>query len=454
MIRIKRGLALPLSGAPEQVIGSCNSVRTVAVLGGDYVGMKPTMLVQVGDRVKLGQALFSDKKSPLVLHTAPAAGVVTAINRGYQRALQSVVIEIDEANSNEDELSFGQHNANALPKLERQQIVDQLLGSGLWTALRTRPFSKVANPESRPHSLFINAMDTNPLAANPAVVLAEDFESFVIGANLLSRLAQNKTYVCHSPADAGDMAQGDYAEGVELRAFSGPHPAGLSGTHIHFTMPAGASREVWTINYQDAIAVGKLFTTGKLDTQRVISIAGPQVREPRLVRTRLGASLEELLAGELLGEENRIVSGSALGGKKAEGVECYLGRYHVQATVLREGRERVLLGYLSPGMERHSVMGIYLSKLIRGKEFAMSTNAQGSSRAMVPIGAYEKVMPLDILPTQLLRALIVGDTETAANLGALELDEEDLALCSYVCPGKYEFGPILRDNLSRIEKES
>ena len=196
-----------------------------------------------------------------------------------------------------------------------------------------------------------------------------------------------------------------------------------------------------------------MFATGELDTERVISLAGPQVLEPRLLRSRLGANLDEMVAGELKPQESRVISGSVLGGAKAAGVEAYLGRYHQQVSVLREGRERPLLGYLSPGVNRHSVMGIYVSSLTKNKRFPLSTSTQGSERAMVPIGAYEKIMPLDILPTQLLRALLVGDIESAQNLGALELDEEDLGLCSYVCPGKYEYGPILRDNLTRIEKE-
>jgi Na+-transporting NADH:ubiquinone oxidoreductase subunit A len=228
----------------------------------------------------------------------------------------------------------------------------------------------------------------------------------------------------------------------------------LSGTHIHTLEPAGMSREIAYVNYQDVIAIGKLFATGELDVERVIALAGPQVTAPRLVRARLGANLEELTAGELTGNDNRVISGSVLGGRAARGAEAYLGRYHLQVSVLREGRDRPMFGYLSPGKNRHSVMGIYLTSFFGSAPLPLSTSAQGSDRAMVPIGAYEKVMPLDILPTQLLRALIIGDIESAINLGALELDEEDLALCSYVCPGKYEYGTLLRDNLARIEKEA
>ena len=270
---------------------------------------------------------------------------------------------------------------------------------------------------------------------------------------MLALLPENQLFLCLDPRDEAELAGQSYRDNVITEQFAGPHPAGLVGTHMHYLRPAGVGNEVWHVGYQDVIAIGKLFTTGQLSYERVISFAGPQVAEPRLLRTRLGANLDELILGELASGESRIVSGSVLSGRKASGHEAYLGRYDSQVTAIREGRERPLLGYLSPGVERHSVMGIYVSSLTKGKLFPFSTSTQGSERAMVPIGAYEKIMPLDILPTQLLRSLIVGDLESALNLGALELDEEDLALCTYVCPGKYEYGPILRDNLTRIEKE-
>lgn len=449
MIRTKRGLNLPISGAPEQRLGDAQPIRSVALLGCDYIGMKPTMLVRQGDRVKLGQALFSDKKNPEVSYTSPGCGVVSSINRGLQRRLLSVVIELDGS----EQVELNSYTADEIGSLSRQAIVVDLLKSGLWTALRTRPFSKVPNPEIEPQALFINAMDTNPLAANPAVVMDAQLEDFVTGVNILSSLPLANTYVCVDRKVDRQLQGQRFADKVQLQEFRGPHPSGLSGTHIHYLEPAGMSKQMWSINYQDVIAIGKLFSSGQLSVERTISLAGPQVSEPRLIRTRIGANLDELCSGELEPHESRIVSGSVLGGRTAEEAECYLGRYHLQVSVLREGRERPLFGYLSPGRNRHSVMGIYISGIYKDKRYAMSTSTQGSPRAMVPIGAYEKVMPLDILPTQLLRALIVGDIESAQNLGALELDEEDLALCSYVCPGKYEYGPILRENLTLLEKE-
>ncbi len=435
---------MPIVGAPTQRIEAGRPVRSVAVIGFDYPTMKPTMAVQVGDRVKLGQILFSDKKSEGVHYTAPGAGVVSAVHRGEKRVLQSVVIDLE----GDDEITFASYSSDQLEGLSSEQVRESLQQSGLWTALRTRPFSKVPAVDAVPNSIFVTAIDTHPLAADPAVIIAEQAEAFEAGLKVLGNLA--KVFLCKAP-DAS--LPGESLAKVQVEAFSGPHPAGLAGTHIHFLDPVSASKSVWTIGYQDVIAVGKLFTSGRLWVERVVALGGPVVENPRLVRTRLGANLDELTAGELQPGANRVVSGSLLGGRTAHGAFAYLGRYHQQVSCLREGKEREMLHYMRAGVEKHSILNIYISKLMGGKKFAFSTSTNGSPRAMVPVGNYEEVMPLDVLPTQLLRALIVGDTEVAQKLGCLELDEEDLALCTYVCAGKYEYGPILRDNLTRIEKE-
>ncbi|AEB57678.1 Na(+)-translocating NADH-quinone reductase subunit A [Ectopseudomonas mendocina] len=444
MIKLKHGLDLPITGEPAQRIEAARPVRSVAVIGFDYHGMKPTMEVQVGDRVKLGQLLFTDKKTPGVRYTAPAAGVISAIHRGEKRVLQSVVIDID----GDEQETFAQYDAGQLEALSDEQVRENLQQSGLWTALRTRPFSKVPALDAVPSSIFVTAIDTHPLAADPAVIIAEHAADFENGLKVLGNLA--KVFLCK--ADGANLP-GEKLAKVQSEAFSGPHPAGLAGTHIHFLDPVSISKSVWQIGYQDVIAVGKLFTTGQLFVERVVALGGPVAEQPRLLRTRLGASLEELTAGELKPGFNRVISGSVFGGRTAQGAFAFLGRYHNQVSCLSEGNEREMMHYLRAGVNKHSVLNIFVSKLAGAKLFNFTTTTNGSPRAMVPVGNYEAVMPLDILPTQLLRYLIVGDTEMAQKLGCLELDEEDLALCTYVCAGKYEYGPILRDNLTRIEKE-
>ena len=446
MIKTRKGLDLPIAGAPEPVIENAPAVRSVAVLGDDYPGMRPTMRVVEGDRVKRGQPLFSDKKTEGVLFTAPAAGVVSGIHRGAKRALLSVVIEVD----GEDSEAFEAHGAGGLAGLARSRVVETLARSGLWTALRTRPFSKVPPLDGEPHSVFVTATDTNPLAADPTLIINEHAEAFAAGLDVLARLTAGKVFVCHQAGREVPTGSGGQ---ITAAAFHGPHPAGLPGTHIHFLDPVGPHKTVWFIGYQDVIACGYLFLEGRLWNERVVALGGPGVTRPRLLKTTLGANLTELTAGELEPGDQRVISGSVLSGRQAESPVDFLGRYHVQVSVLPEDRERRLLGYLSPGPDRHSIFPIYLSNWLGRRPLRFTTSTNGSPRGMVPIGTYERVTPLDVLPTQLLRSLLVKDIDTAINLGCLELDEDDVALFTYVCPAKYEFGPVLRDVLTTIEKE-
>lgn len=446
LIKIKKGLNIPINGDPEQNIYKGAKINRVALVGVDYIGMKPTMKVAVGDNVKKGDVLFTDKKMPSVRYTSPGCGKVIEINRGEKRALLSVVIELE----GEEEIIFDSYNKNEIDHLDKNKIISQLLESGLWTSLRTRPFSKVADPSTIPFSIFVNAMDTNPLAPSVDVIIKEQQENIQIGLEIISKLTDKKIYLCKAPETtitAPDISQ------LSIQNFSGPHPAGLVGTHIHFLDPVGKNKMVWHIGIQDVIAIGILFLTGKISVDRIISLAGPRVKKPRLVKTRLGACLADLTHEELIGENNRFISGSVLSGYNARGPLNYLSRYHQQVTVIQEGGDRKFLGWLSPGLDLFSIKNILLSKLLPHKKFDFTTQRNGGVRSIVPSGSYESVMPLDILPTILLRTLAVDDVEEAEKLGCLELDEEDLALCTYVCPSKIEHGPILRRNLNLIEKE-
>ncbi|MFH2957897.1 Na(+)-translocating NADH-quinone reductase subunit A [Enterobacter hormaechei] len=446
MFRIRKGLDLPISGVPEQHVTTGASIHHVAIVGDDYVGMRPAMLVQEGDRVIKGQALFEDKKNPGVMFTAPASGTVVAIHRGERRVLQSVVIQIE----GDEKREFSRFDAADLATLSHDAVQTQLLESGLWTALRTRPYSKTPVPGTVPAAIFVTVIDTNPLSADPQPLILAERNAFDAGLTVLTRLTPGKVHVCQaSGGKLGGHPQGQ----VAFNEFAGPHPAGLVGTHIHFLEPVSLTKQVWHLNYQDVIAIGKLFTTGELCAERIIAIGGPQATQPRLVRTLLGADLTALLAGETKEGENRIISGSVLSGRHATGPMAWLGRFHLQVSVVLEGREKELFGWVLPGAEKYSVTRTTLGHFLRRKLFNFSTSTNGGERAMVPIGNYERVMPLDILPTVLLRDLLAGDTDGAQALGCLELDEEDLALCTYVCPGKYEYGPVLREVLTRIEQE-
>lgn len=451
--RIKRGLQLPIAGQPQQVIERGRAVSHAALLGADYIGMRPTMHVEVGAVVDRGQLVFEDKKTPGVRYTAPVAGTVAAINRGERRAFQSLVIRLsdEERQGQGRQVTFASYTGGPVPALGSDQVRDLLLESGLWTTLRARPFSKVADPTVRPRSIFVTAMDTNPLAPDVDVVL-QGFEAEIeAGLQALTKLTDGPVFFCTA---ARSSLRPPAVDRVRHEQFDGPHPAGTVGVHIHTLDPAGRGRIVWHVGYQNLVAIGRLFLTGELMTRRVVSLAGPSVLNPRLIETVVGASTDELVEGELAPGDQRVVSGSVLSGRKAQGEALgYLGLYHNQISVLPEGRQREFMGWAAPGLNRFSVSGAFLSALRRGARYPMTTSTNGSVRAIVPIGLYESVMPMDLEATYLLKALATRDIERAEQLGVLELDEEDVALCTFVCPSKNEYAPWLRDVLTAIEKE-
>ncbi len=440
--RIKRGLDLPLAGRPKQVIDEGAAVRSVALIGPDTHGIRPRMQVEQGDRVRLGQALFVDRQNPDIPFTSPGAGIVAAINRGARRALQSLVIRLD----GDDSEQFDTMSTST--ELARDKVRETLVRSGQWTAFRARPFSKVPAPDSSPAAIFVTAMDSNPHAADPSVVITPRKEDFEFGLQAVAALSDVDVHVCMRP-DAG-ISMPDH-DRIRPSTFSGPHPAGLVGTHIHFLEPVSENKTVWHIGYQDVIAIGRLLRTGRPDMERVVALGGPLVRSPRLLRTRIGAYLPDLLADELGVGGKRVVSGSVLAGRRAATPVCWLGRYHLQVSVLPEGSEREFLAWARPGTHKFSAVRAFAAHLLHRGDYPLTSSQNGSPRAMVSIGAFEKVMPLDILATPLLKALLVTDTDAARELGCLELDEEDLALCSFVCNGKYEYGPFLRESLTDIE---
>lgn len=452
--RISKGLDLPIAGAPRQAVDGVPPCSRVALLADDYVGMRPTMHVKPGDAVRRGQLLFEDKKLPAVRYTSPGAGTVVAVHRGERRALQSVVIELSGGEragqpAETDFAPFAAYTGKPAATLTREEIRGLLTESGQWTAIRARPYGKVADPATTPRSIFVTAMDTNPLAASAEVVLKSREQDFTTGLACVTRLTEGRTFLCKAPG-----ATIPTADGVQVEEFAGVHPAGTVGLHIHTLDPVCRTKTVWYLNYQDVIAIGKLMSTGRLDVERVISLGGPTVKKPRLLKTRVGASVDELVRGELEECENRVISGSVLSGRKATGeILGYLGRYHLQVSALREGRDREFMSWVRPGLGKFSTIRAYMAAFLGPRQWAFTTNKNGSDRAIVPIGMYERVMPMDIEPTYLLRSLVAGDVERAEQLGALELEEEDLALCTFVCPGKIEYGPVLRDNLTTMEKE-
>ncbi len=452
MIKISRGLDLPLSGAPTQEIAGQKSAKKFGVVASEFIGMRPTMAVKEGDSVEIGQLLFTDKKNEGVRFTSPVNGMVKEINRGERRAFQSVVIE----QTGDAHCNFSNFDPSLADSPERNKVRELLVESGEWIALTERPFGKVPHIESSPHSLFINCMDTNALAVNPELPLSLHWNEFLIGLKVAASLTDGKVY-CIFGEQSSHMAKVAQDGQIRIEQFKGPHPAGNSGTHIHYLSPVGRNKTAWQIHYQDLIAWGHLFKTGQLMTTRVVSIAGPLCKKPALWKVPLGGCLSEIVSGEIADPKTplRMVSGPVLSGRRspAKGPFDYLGRAHLQICLLQEGREREFLGWHAPGFDKFSVKNVFFSKLLGKKKFDLDTSKHGSLRSIVPIGSFEKVMPMDILPTYLLRSLSALDTEKAQALGALELLEEDVALCTFVDPCKNEFGHQLRENLNLIEKE-
>jgi Na+-transporting NADH:ubiquinone oxidoreductase subunit A len=297
----------------------------------------------------------------------------------------------------------------------------------------------------------VTAIDTAPLAADPAVIIKEYKDDFCLGLEILRQFLPVPLNLCL--ADGFDVS-GLPSEGINYYSFSGPHPAGLPSTHIHLIDPVHTKKQVWQICYQDVIGIGHLFRTNLLMTERIVAVGGPGVKKPTLRRTHSGALIEQICTGQLdLSTVYRVISGSVLEGRHAAGIYAYLGRYHRQVSVIQEKNGRAFLNWIMPGKERFSATGLFLSSLLPKKKFSMITAAWGGQRVIFPLGTYERVMPLDIMATSLLKSLAVGNTEKSSALGCLELIEEDLALCSFVCPGKNDYGPMLRDILTTIEKE-
>ena len=438
MIKISKGLDLPISGSPTNTISDEPKVSSVALLSNDFIGMKPTMLVKEGETVKAGQKIFEDKKNNGVYFTSPAGGIVKDINRGDKRRFLSIEIDIKDT---EEFVNFDMDDSV-------DQIKDCLIDSGLWNAFRTRPFNRTPGINEIPDAVFINCCDSNPLSIDPYEIILLNKTEFDEGLNVLTDFFRCNINLCYQN-DNFDTS----IEKINYYQFKGPHPSGLSSTHISKIYPVNLKRKVWTINYQDIISIGYLKQNKEIRTSKYISLAGPSVYEPSLIKVRVGGNIEEITAGKI--EPNsRIISGSVLHGHQSEGVMNYLGYYDSQISVIADEVNNIFMNWLMPGSSLHSKLNVFLSSFIKPEKFTFNTSIGGGNRAIVPISSYEEVIPMDILVTQLLKALVVSDIDMAIDLGMLELVPEDLALCSYVCPSKYDYSSILMDNLNKLYLES
>lgn len=423
-----------------QRIDAAPAVRSVALLGDDFPDLRVSVQVSVGDRVRAGQALFVDRRRPALRFVSPAAGTVAAVHRGDARHRVGVEVEVHGTES----VELARIGLDALPRWSREQTTERLLESGDWIALRARPFGRIATPGAAPAAIFVRAMDSNPLAPDAAVVLRERGDDLHAGLVALALLTDGPLFLCSRP---GAVAAPRGVERLVHVEVSGPHPAGLVGTHVHHLLPVSARRRVWTVGYQDVLAMGHGLLTGRPDASRVISLGGPAVRTPRLLRTTLGASTEDLVRGELCVEPCKVVSGSLLSGRTAAYPGAFLGRHHEQLCALPERAPRPSGAWWIPSGRR-------LRRVPRWRAAPdWSSERHGEPCGFLPLDLFERAFPLRLPLAPLLRALAAGDARSAAAFGALELEEEDLALSSFLCPAKLEYGALLREVLTQLEEQ-
>ncbi len=443
VIKIKKGLDIPLAGKAETVFGQTQLPGLFAVKPIDFHGITPKVVVKEGEAVKIGSVLFYDKYHPEVKFVSPVSGKLKSVNRGERRRILEVIIE----NDGKDEfVDFGVADPQAM---DRDSIVNRLLESGAWPYLRQRPYDVIANPQETPKAIFISGFDSAPLAPDMDFVLTGQEAAFKTGMEVLKKLAP-EVHLGISNDAASKLYNS--LQGVHLHKFSGPHPAGNVGIQIHHVSPINKGERVWVIQPQEIVSIGLLFSQGKHDFSRVIAVTGSEVLKPGYLRYRLGASVSEIVASGVNAGSLRFISGNVLTGDDV-GSDGYLGFYHSQVTVIPEGDEYEFLGWALPGFGKFSVSRTYFSWMNKNKQYKLNANMHGGERAIVMSGQLEKVLPMDLLPEFLIKAILVDDIDKMEQLGIYEIVEEDIALCEFVDTSKMELQSILRKGIDLMMKE-
>ena len=445
VINLKRGLNIRLKGDAEKVLGTSIEADKFALKPTDFPGLSPKILVKAGQGVKAGEPIFIDKYNPEILFTAPTSGEVLAINRGERRKVLEIVIKAD---GRHDSAEFTRADPQ---KLSREEIKEQLKISGMWPFLKQRPYGTVAKLDSKPLHIFISGFDSAPLAPDYEFVLKGQTSAFQTGVNALSKLTDGKIQVGIRPEQAGGFFSG--IKNIEINQFSGPHPAGNVGIQIHHVSPINKGDIIWTISPQEVVFIGRLFETGKIDLTKTIALTGSEVSAPKYFKVIHGINLTGLLKNTTKqnGKE-RYISGNVLTGTQIES-DDFLGFYDQQVTVIPEGDYYEFLGWALPRLNKFSISKSYFSWMNPRKAYIADSNLNGEERAYVMTGQYDKVLPMDILPVFLMKAIIAEDIDKMEQLGIYDVVEEDLALCEYVCTSKTEVQRILRDGITLMIKE-
>jgi len=443
VIRLKKGLNIKLKGSAEKVLEKLPTPATVALKPTDFPGLTPKLTVKADAEVKAGDALFYDKYHPEIVFTAPIGGKVASVNRGERRKILEVVIETSE------KAGAVQFKKADPASLSENEVKEQILKSGLWPFLKRRPYGTIAYPTEKPMSIYISTFDTAPLAPDYNFLVDGRLDTFQTGINALTKLTDGKVYLGVNSGSAFTDVKN-----VEFNTFEGPHPAGNVGIQIANTKPINKGEVIWTINVQDVLVIGRLFETGKVDFTRIVALAGSEVKEPKYYQTVLGAPVALLTKGKLVEADyhQRIISGNVLTGEKVE-TSTYLGFYDSLISVIPEGDEYEFVGWADPGFDKFSASKTFFGKLFPKSEYTMNANLHGGERAFVVTGQYEELVPMDLLPVHLLKAILVNDIDKMEQLGIYEVIEEDLALCEYACTSKIEVQKILREGINTMIKE-
>ncbi len=443
---LKRGHDIKLAGAAEKVVDAATAGTTFALQPQNFVGISPIpkVTVEKGNEVKAGDPLFFDKKNPSVIYCSPVSGEVMEVRRGEKRSIKEIVILADK------EMQYRTYDLPDLATCKREDLVEFLLGSGVWPMIRQRPFDMVADFNIIPSKIFISTFDTAPLAPDNSFIVEGQGAAFQKGLDVLNKLG-TKVHLGVSATGASSAFTG--AQGVEINYFSGPHPVGNVGVQMHHTSPIDVKDPAWVLGVQEVLTIGKLFTEGKFDASRIVALTGDELETPKYVRTYQGANVGELVKGNLKNDGARLVAGDVLSGKQVA-ADGFLNFFDDQLTTLEEGNEYEMFGWLLPLSPRPSVSKTYPNFLFPDLKFKANTNTHGEKRAFVVTGQYEKVLPMDILPQHLMKAILVNDFERMEGLGIYELSEEDIALCEFVCTSKQPLQKILREGLETMREQA
>jgi Na+-transporting NADH:ubiquinone oxidoreductase subunit A len=448
-IRIKKGHDLKLAGNPSEIMETINVGSLIKLHPSDFPGVKPKLLVKIGDTLKKGQAVFTDKNNIDVLFTTPAAGSVEDIQFGERRRIESITIRVAE---NDEVVSFEPYSLEQISTLDSAKVTEILCKSGLWPSLRRRPFSKIAIPNTFPKSIFISTMSTAPFAADIEVVLEQTKQEIIQAGIDALKFLTNGSINMVSPQNLSNTKLTDL-NNVQQHTYSGPHPAGNIGVHVSQIDPIKNKEDsIWYISIQDLISIGKLFLTGKVDYRKIITVAGSAVSEKQHYSVNRGTLISQILSNNKVEVDARIISGDILTGSISY-MDNSIGFYHESITVIPNVPNRVFMGWIAPGFSKYSLSNTFLSKLLPKREKVFTTSMNGSKRAILPIGAIEKVMPLNILPTMLIKSIIANDIETMEQLGIYECDPEDFTLCSFSDASKMDITGIIQDGLDFAEAE-